>query len=212
MFLEIELKLAIIPSDVPLLHQHYYLLEHTKGPSKPQHLISTYFDSDDQCLWKEGLSLRIREDSKHYIQTAKTTGTREGDLHRRYEWEQDIPTLMPDIKQFNDKELYQKLDTIIGHKALIELFRTEIYRTQWDILINDSKIELVLDQGYVIAGAERMPLHEIELELKYGDPNVLNVFASILRETIPLSVESCSKAERGYALCARLKNKSTSCY
>jgi inorganic triphosphatase YgiF len=61
-------------------------------------------------------------------------------------------------------------------------------------------IECSLDQGEIRAGEQRVPLCEVELELKIGHPARLFELALGLQEGIPLKLENISKAERGYRL------------
>ncbi|MFD2271761.1 CHAD domain-containing protein [Undibacterium arcticum] len=51
-------------------------------------------------------------------------------------------------------------------------------------------------------GATRVPISEVELELKSGDPGELFDLALQLQNAVPLRVGNISKAERGYALYA----------
>jgi inorganic triphosphatase YgiF len=199
MFLEIELKLSIAPVHTHLLY-HHPLLAQQHAPSSEQ-LVSRYFDTPDLSLWRQGLSLRIREAAGCTIQTLKTAGERIGQLHHRHEWEQPIQDTLPNIHAFTDSEISKKLDSIIGKQALIELFHTNFARTQWILHTEEStQIELVLDLGVVKTATQQMPLHEIELELKQGDSNQLYPIAALLKQTIPLTLETRSKAERGYLL------------
>jgi len=200
MFLEIELKLSIDtnPANIALLFNHS-LLKNARPVS--EELISRYFDTPDLCLWKQGLSLRIREAEGRTIQTLKTAGEQLGELQHRHEWDQPIEDACPNIHAFNDKEVSKKLDAIIGKQPLVELFHTRFNRTQWSLETEDStKIELVLDQGTVSTATQHMPLHEIELELKQGDAQQIEKIATLLKQTIPLTLETRSKAERGYKL------------
>ncbi len=198
MFLEIELKLSIDPAHSTLLFSHPLL-----KPLNPstEELISRYFDTTDLSLWRQGLSLRTREAESRTIQTLKTAGKQIDELHHRHEWDQPISGKLPMIDGFEDKEVCKKLAGIIGEQPLIELFHTQFKRTQWNLTTeNSTKIELVLDQGSVNTPTQQMPLHEIELELKQGDANQLYKIATILKQTIPLTLETRSKAQRGYLL------------
>lgn len=200
MFLEIELKLSIDanPAHISLLFNHPLLIN--LSPVSEE-LISRYFDTADLCLWKQGLSLRIRESEGHMIQTLKTAGQQLGELQHRQEWDQPIEDTVPNIHAFKDKAVSKKLETIIGDQPLAELFHTRFKRTQWNLETeNSTKIELVLDQGTVNTATQQMPLHEIELELKQGNINQIEKIATLLKKTIPLTLETRSKAERGYKL------------
>jgi triphosphatase len=203
MFLEIELKLSIDPAHMALLHSHPLLTQANPTPPSEQ-LTSRYFDTADLSLHRQGLSLRIREAGGRIIQTLKTAGEQIGDLHHRHEWDQPITTSLPTIDGFEDKTVTKKLAAIIGKQPLIELFHTHFKRTQWNIRAEDNtEIELVLDQGNVKTATQQMPLHEIELELKQGNANQLYTIAELLKQTIPLTLETRSKAERGYILYSR---------
>jgi len=200
MFLEIELKLRIAPQDVNLLLQHPLLqLASTQALSVEQ-LISRYFDTSDLALWKEGLSMRVREAGGRTIQTLKTAGEQIGDLQHRHEWDQPVTQNSPNIEQFTDPSLITKLKTILGDKHLLELFHTDFQRSSWSLNTEGTQIELVLDQGLVKTVTNQAVLHEIELELKQGDSQKLYKIAELLKSTIPLTVETRSKAERGYLL------------
>ena len=201
MFLEIELKLSIAPKDVKLLLGHPLLqLASTQAISVEQ-LISRYFDTSDLALWQQGLSMRIREAGGHTIQTLKTAGEQIGDLHHRHEWDQPVTQSIPNIEQFTDPSLIAKLQSILGNKHLLELFHTDFQRSSWNLKTkNGTQIELVLDQGLVKTANQQAVLHEIELELKQGDSQELYKIAELLKQSIPLHVETRSKAERGYLL------------
>lgn len=201
MFLEIELKLSIAPEDVNLLYRHP-LLQHTRTQAiSVEQLISRYFDSSDLALWQQGLSMRVREAAGCTIQTLKTTGKQIGDLQHRHEWDQPVTQNLPNIEQFTDPQLIAKLQTILGNKPLLELFHTDFQRSSWNLTTdNGTQIELALDQGLVKSADKQAVLHEIELELKHGDSQELYKIAELLKQTIPLSVETRSKAERGYLL------------
>lgn len=201
MFLEIELKLSIAPKDVKLLLGHPLLqLASTQAISVEQ-LISRYFDTSDLALWQQGLSMRVREAGGRTIQTLKTAGEQIGDLQHRHEWDQPVTQNSPNIQQFTDPSLIAKLQTILGNKHLLELFHTDFQRSSWNLKTeNGTQIELVLDQGLVKTANKQAVLHEIELELKHGDSQELYKIAEFLKQSIPLSVETRSKAERGYLL------------
>lgn len=202
MHLEIELKLTIDPAHAKELEQHPFILEHLHGGLQHYHLISTYYDTPDLRLRKHGWSLRVREWNGEHVQTLKSAGEQIGDLHHRHEWDQPIIGTVPQIEFFKDEKLRQEVNAIIADQPLQIIFKTEFKRTQWDLKFTDGGfVELVLDLGEVSTGQIHNPINEIELELKTGDPAKLYEIADVLRKTIPLTVETRSKAERGYQLC-----------
>ena len=75
---EIELKLTLWPSDSDLL-----VTSEAWAPQPAQSLVSTYFDTPDHSLRKNGLSLRLRAG----IQTLKAGNSSAAGLFDRGEWE-----------------------------------------------------------------------------------------------------------------------------
>ena len=67
-------------------------------------------------------------------------------------------------------------------------------------LSGGAEVELALDEGQIISGAEQASMREMELELKSGTPASLYRLALQLHEALPLRVLAQSKAARGYML------------
>lgn len=201
MYLEIELKLRIALQDYAVLINHPVL--NAANTSRPftEQLVSTYFDTPDQQLRQNGYALRIRESQGRFIQTVKSAGIHQDDLHYRHEWEYDIDTLKPDINLIEDNTLKNSLKNLIQGKRLVQFFKTEFERVTWEIKWTDGSIvEVVLDTGQVTTTKTTSPINEIELELKAGNVGRLYEIADSLKQTIPLTIENRSKAEQGYAL------------
>ena len=64
----------------------------------------------------------------------------------------------------------------------------------------ESVIEVALDSGEVVAGKQARPLHEVEFELKAGEPTALLENARALAQAVPVFLNLVSKAEQGYYL------------
>ena len=83
-------------------------------------------------------------------------------------------------------------------EALIPTFSTDFIRHQWLIEINQSQIEVVLDQGEVENPFGSEKICELEFELKIG--TLVDIFQLI--EQMPqlngMWLSSLSKAQRGY--------------
>ena len=63
-----------------------------------------------------------------------------------------------------------------------------------------ARIELVIDQGEIIAGCRTMPICEVELELKAGSPAPVFALARALDAVAPLQLSALSKAQLGYQM------------
>ena len=61
----------------------------------------------------------------------------------------------------------------------------------------------MLDSGSIVAGDQKQPVHELELELRRGALGALYGLALSLHAATPLSIEAEGKAARGYRLMER---------
>jgi inorganic triphosphatase YgiF len=77
---------------------------------------------------------------------------------------------------------------------------TEVQRSLRVLRCEQGEIELVIDVGEVRTHLGRIPVHEVELELRRGDPALLFDVALQLQETVALRPSAESKPERGFAL------------
>lgn len=192
---EIELKLCLTAQGMQLLQQDWL------GRQAPQrtgsvHLANTYFDTSTRDLHRKAVALRLRERDGEFIQTLKTRGESRGGLHQRGEWEWQVaePRLYPEL--LRDTAFPQELLSA----EMVPLFRTDFQRTEVVLRRGEAVIELALDEGQVLAGDKRMPLLEVELELKQGPVAALMALAQELAESVPVWPSDISKAERGYRL------------
>src|SRR5438477_442759 len=80
---------------------------------------------------------------------------------------------------------------------------TQIKRRTLAVDIGDSHIEVALDDGHIVIGNQRVPLKEVELELKSGSEPDLCDLALKLVEDLPLQLDFVSKAEKGFRLISR---------
>lgn len=189
---ETELKFILTPEALKALVAHRAL----RGPGQAERLRSVYYDTADHLLRDKGLSLRVRETPKGFIQTVKRrAGAGRVD---RDEWEVETPGPMPDVQALRRTPVGDALEGALDR--LKPLFATDVTRTTRYWTEDDAVIEVSLDQGEIIAGEQSEPILELELELKQGEPESLFALAQDLGRTAaaPLSYES--KGDRGYRL------------
>lgn len=197
---EVELKLRIQPAEVLRLRRHLAVEQACIDKPLTRKLTSIYFDTPQLALLDAGVSLRVRHMEGGWFQSIKGAGTAFAGLHRRKEWEDIIASAEPDFSKIIAPELTRIFDDRSLRNALSPIFTTDVRRTEWHLAMGDgSLVEMALDQGELIAGEEREPICEIELELKRGRPASLFKLALALQADIPLWIENVSKAERGYA-------------
>lgn len=204
---EIELKFDIAPEILPRL-ESAPLLRKLAGSGKRdarkrEELVSVYFDTVRHALRERGLTLRIRHNGGRRIQTIKASGA-PGSLARG-EWESEVESDLPDLRDIDATPLAALNAGKRGRKLARKLrpvFATEISRASLPLKTQGGAIELAIDQGNIRIGDRVRPVHEIELELKEGDPAALIAIARQLVEAFPLRYSVLSKAERGHALAA----------
>ncbi|GAA4030462.1 CHAD domain-containing protein [Actimicrobium antarcticum] len=211
--MEVELKLLIKPADVAALRRHPLLKQLATAKPRKQPQQDSYFDTPDLQLRAAGAGLRVRRVGGGWIQTLKAGGSVAGGLHSRHEWESPVAGPLPELAALRalvgKKGPWGKLlRSAEFEERLQSLFEIDVVRTVWDLRLADGgEIEFVLDQGRIDCGGQSVPISEIELELKSGDPLHLFDFALALQQDIALRIGNRSKAGRGYALLAPQPDK-----
>ena len=202
--MEIELQLLMAPAHNAQLLKHPLIKAHARGPARTDDLTAHYFDTPDLHLMRHRAGLRVRQMDGVWIQTMKAGGSMQSGLHRQHEWETPVTRAWPQLgklrKEVDDKRREMlNLPDLKNHLEV--LFTVAVQRTRWDIDFEGTHIELALDQGHIEHDGQRVPVNEVELELKSGTPASLFAFALQLLHDIPLRLSYTNKALRGYALC-----------
>ena len=203
---ETELKLAIRPEYLPAVMG--FLLARAGGdPGREARLVTTYFDTPEGALARQGLTLRVREAGRSFVQTVKCAGGNGvgdgigGAALVRGEWEDPIAGASPD-PQAPQTGRFVPAEAA---EALQALTRTEIARQTFMLRPNpETRIEAAADQGQVAAvdGKSCEPVCEIELELKEGEVTALYDVALDMLAVAPMRLERRSKSARGFRLAA----------
>ncbi len=193
---ELELKLALPRDRSDAIEQ---LPVFRAAPAQHLHEITTYFDTADLALRREGVALRVRRRGDRLIQTLKTSGADEV-ASNRGEWEWDVESDLPDVGRLRETPRADLIERLDG--TLRPVFRTDIARTTRMLDgAGGARVEAALDHGQIIAGDAREPVSELELELKSGsDPAALYHLALDIHAHVALSLAGESKAARGYRL------------
>lgn len=169
--------------------------------STQERLISTYYDTPNSALKQRGLTLRVRDQSGHFLQTVKEGDLGSEDLLSRGEWEDAVAESRPDPDATQSGPRLPE-----GAAAdLRPFFVTEVTRTMFAIEpAPGTKIEAAVDEGEIraVANDRTEPIGEVELELEGGDATALYDVAAQLLEVAPLRIETRTKSERGYRLVA----------
>jgi inorganic triphosphatase YgiF len=94
---------------------------------------------------------------------------------------------------------------VASARPLRPVYRTRFRRSAWTVERDGATVELALDDGQIVAGAQREPILELELELKAGPAAALPALARAImapprRAVLPLLPLGASKAARGQRL------------
>jgi inorganic triphosphatase YgiF len=163
--IEIELKLLVDAADMPAFMAAPVIEEHARTRGVRRRLHATYYDTPDARLRRAGLTLRVRQSGRRFVQTVKSTI--DHDPLRRGEWEAVVPGMAPDIAlaiPFLPPRLGARL---VDHPPQ-PVFSTDIRRLVRTVALPSGTVEVCFDSGTVSAGDAARPIPEIELELKSG--------------------------------------------
>src|SRR5262245_11481213 len=206
---ELELKVDLSKSDVGRLAGEFAGGDISVGAAATKELRTVYFDTPEHDLHAAGLSLRLRRQDGGWQQTVKVDQHVEGGMSNPIELQAFVEDERPDIRKISDKKIRRAVEKALTDTSLRPVFETVVQRTTRNIKVQDSEIELAVDDGEVRAGKERQHLHEAELELKAGSAEGLLIAAEKLSGGHELELSSNSKAERGYRLALGNKDDST---
>ncbi|KON80853.1 CHAD domain-containing protein [Azoarcus sp. PA01] len=194
---EIELKLSLPAKSLPALRRHP-IFSGAARQGNAVTLDNTYFDTPELALKQRKVALRIRRHGRVQLQTVKCSAVSAGGLTQRPEWEHPYSGAF----DFSAVDAPKVLKLLKRHEAALQpVFSTRFRReTRLYAPREGVRILTMIDTGDVIAGEQREPICELELELVEGRPLDLLLLASELAADLPLLPNDVSKAERGYRL------------
>jgi triphosphatase len=192
---EFEVKLRTDPDKIAKLRRSQWWRQ--LAPVRRQSLHSIYFDTDDQQLRDRRISLRTRTDGSAIVQTVKMLNG-SSPVARR-EWETLVADPIPDPSLVIDPALPQDFRKLTS-ADLQPMFDVDVKRETRRLTSDRAEIDVSLDDGAVRSGAERAPVHEIELELIAGELADLFGEAQRLSDVVDGRLHARSKADVGYAL------------
>lgn len=199
---EIELKLRLNAADIPDLKRSPVIQQHLIGKPLSRELTSIYYDTPKLDLLNAEVSVRVRHMSGRWFQSIKTAGQAHGGLHARLEWEDLLDAGAPDFEKMrciDRADIANLLSNPQLQIALKPIFSTVVMRTEWQLQLEQSQLELALDIGHVVIdGANVEDICELEIELKSGNASAIKLFADQLRTKFALVEENVSKAQLGY--------------
>ena len=196
---EVELKLLADPERLKELSHAPAIVAHARNRGTVRLLKAVYYDTPSHALHRAGVTLRVRQIGKRFVQTLKMSpGDSVEPLHRG-EWETPVATMMPDLQSLMPL-ISPGLRDVLSREPLQPVFTTEVRRHLRDLAMPAGMVQVAFDQGVVRAGDKSAPISEIELELKHGSAAALYELALPLSELGSVRPSIRSKAERGFDL------------
>lgn len=197
---EIEFKFSA--QEKALAALPVFLAQHTIIAQDTFTLSNDYYDTPNQDLSQKRTGFRVRGRNQQFEMTLKAGGNSVGGLHQRQEFNVSLTDSEPNLALLPEEAQVLLGDIGALQTQLVKRFSTNFERQRWLIRFQKSEIELVCDQGAVVAGARSVPICEIELELLSGSVTDLFDFAHLFAKLDGLRLSSESKAARGYQLLA----------
>ena len=198
---EFELKLEIPPARFKGVKAAVQ-----RGQATPQRLQARYFDTPDHLLAAQGVVVRLRKEGRQWVQTAKAPGGRtlERLEHNVALGVQAMPQL--DLARHQHVPVGDcirralKLKPDAAFPALVMVYSSNIVRLSRLVRQRGSVVEIALDQGHIAAGNLTLPVSELELELKQGQPASAAALAASWCARHGLWLSSVSKSAKGQRL------------
>lgn len=192
---EFELKFQVPPASRAAVEAAL-----RRGPVRRQRLRARYFDSEGEALARAGLTLRLRQEGRAWVQTAKGQGR--GDFERL---EHNVPvdadgTTLPDLHLHDGQAVGAQLAAALEGARLQARFETDVMRLTRVIEAGGTAVEVALDQGRIRAQGRALAVSELEFELKQGSPAAVVELAQRWCEKHGLWLDPLSKAGAGHRL------------
>ncbi|WP_170134874.1 CYTH and CHAD domain-containing protein [Acuticoccus kandeliae] len=196
--IEVELKLLADRGRVKSFLDAPAIRAAARNKGVVRRMEATYFDTPDNALEEAGYTLRVRRRGRSCHMTVKSSGPVDGNALARREWEVAVDGMVPDLARL--AELPEAVTDAAASGPLAPLYTTAVRRHTMMLDLPDATVELAADEGTIAAGGRTVPIDEIELELKDGEPAALYRLALALCDHGRLDPSPRSKSARGVDL------------
>ena len=189
MGVEFELKYQATPEVLEQLQQAL------PGEAAHFEMRTTYYDTVDGQLSQRHWTLRRRMENDISVCTLKTPGA--GGARGEFEVEcPDIYQALPMLCKLSKEPELEKLVA----QGLQEVCGARFHRIAVTLQLEGAVAEVALDQGFLLGGGKELPLCEIEVELKDGNPEAVAAYGKELADRFGLATEPQSKFRRASIL------------
>jgi inorganic triphosphatase YgiF len=172
-----------------------------RTPARRVRLQAAYVDTPDRLLAENGIALRLRREGRAWVQTLKGPAD-DGMTRVEHNVARGSAAPPPEVDPALHREvpLGARLAELLAGRpdaVLGVLFRTDILRGTRLLRTRLGTVELAYDEGAILAGDARLPVAELEIELKAGSPAAVLATARAWVARHGLWLDTRTKAERG---------------
>jgi triphosphatase len=190
---EVELKFLIESGGLPMLDALPVIGKRLRRTPR-KHIETTYFDTSDRRFADNGFALRVRKQDKNSLLSIKQAGSLGSG---REEWERPITGDEPNAHDMSGSPAASLLQGNGGDTQLSPLYTVAVDRASFLVKEGSAQIEIAVDRGEIKRDGAELPVCELELELKKGDPRQLFALAQRFIDKAPLRLSLVSKGDRG---------------
>ena len=189
MGIEFELKFRATPEIQQAILAEMPGQEHTYS------MQTTYYDTPSGVLSARHYTLRRRMENDASVCTLKAPapGGARGD------WETECGAIEDAISVLCKLGAPADLPALVA-EGLLPICGARFTRVARTLELPDCTVELAVDSGILTGGGKEIPLCEVEVELKSGEPAICVAFAKKLAELYGLTPEPKSKFRRALDL------------
>jgi inorganic triphosphatase YgiF len=212
--LEMEAKLLVpTTTDLRAIARLTHLGPYPLRPRGAVRLHSSYLDTPNLALARNGVAMRLRRQGRQWEATVKWAGRVEGDVHERPELTIVLPRAPALPFVVLPGPLHTQLAALVAGRPLAPILISEIHRRLFDVLPSDPALppeatstpiaELALDRVRLRAPQEGQPettYCEVEVERRHGNRRDIVSLARLLQQGFGLLSSSDSKFARGVTL------------
>lgn len=204
--MEIELKYLVDSKEtIEKIFSDDYLCEIKDEKTEEElEIYAVFFDTEDRRLYREGIAFRVRKEGGKLVATLKWNGSSEDGMHKREEINvpvsDETKLTTPDIQIFNQSEMCDILEELVGERKLMPIMNMFFTRRQMRVDTGKSINEISVDVGMIVCGEKTEPISELEVELYSGDEEDMKALGASIADKYGLISEDKSKYKRGLEL------------
>lgn len=176
-----------------------------RGGVRAQRLRARYFDTPNEALAQAGIVLRLRQEGRVWVQTAKAAGDTPFERLEENVAIRDRGRPSIDLSRHAGTPLGERLARALDdqHEAVADLqacYEIDVQRLVRVVEAGGTSVELALDTGRIRSGTRSLRVHEIEFELQRGSVAALFELAGRWCEAHGLWLDPLPKSMAGQRL------------